>query len=222
MGGSCPDVRLLRARAPRRRAVRARRDRAQDLPRRRALPAHRDETLGRDVVLLGGTPTDLDWLELYDLGCAISRAGARSLSIVMPYFGYSTMERAVRPGEVVTAKTRARSSRRSPGARPDPASSCSTCTPTASSSTSATIHVTHHLYGSPLVTAAHPRASWATASYVLGATDAGPRQVGAEPRAQPRRRAGVRLQAARLRHGQGRVTGINADVRGRRSWSTTT
>src|SRR6185369_16271968 len=63
---------------------------------------------GRDVVLLGGTPTDLDWLEIYDLGCAISRAGARSLSIVMPYFGYATMERAVRPGEVVTAKTRAR------------------------------------------------------------------------------------------------------------------
>src|SRR5262245_18860523 len=41
----------------------------------------------RDVVLLGGSPTDLDWLEIYDLGCAISRAGARSLSIVMPYFG---------------------------------------------------------------------------------------------------------------------------------------
>jgi ribose-phosphate pyrophosphokinase len=61
------------------------------------------DSWGRDVVLLGGTPTDLDWLEVYDLGCAISRAGARSLSIVMPYFGYATMERAVRPGEVVTA-----------------------------------------------------------------------------------------------------------------------
>src|SRR5678816_2021790 len=66
------------------------------------------DSWGRDVVLLGGTPSDLDWLELYDLGCAISRAGARSLSIVMPYFGYSTMERAALPGEVVTAKTRAR------------------------------------------------------------------------------------------------------------------
>src|SRR3954447_12933549 len=67
-----------------------------------------DDPWGRDVVLLGGTPNDLDWLELYDLGCAISRGGARSLSIVMPYFGYATMERAVLPGEVVTAKTRAR------------------------------------------------------------------------------------------------------------------
>src|ERR1700704_6048710 len=58
------------------------------------------DSWGRDVVLLAGTPSDLDCLELYDLGCAISRAGARSLSIVMPYFGYSTMERAVLPGEV--------------------------------------------------------------------------------------------------------------------------
>src|SRR5262249_32369874 len=66
------------------------------------------EINGRDVVLLGGTPTDLDALEVYDLGYAISRAGARSLSMVIPYFGYATMERAVRKGEVVTAKTRAR------------------------------------------------------------------------------------------------------------------
>ena len=66
-----------------------------------------DDAWGRDVVLLGGTPSDRDWLEVYDLGCAIARAGARTLSIVMPYFGYATMERAVKPGEVVTAKTRA-------------------------------------------------------------------------------------------------------------------
>ena len=66
------------------------------------------DSWGRDVVLLGGTPNDLDWLEIYDMGYAISRAGARSLSIVMPYFGYSTMERATKSGEVVTAKTRAR------------------------------------------------------------------------------------------------------------------
>ncbi|HWZ04974.1 MAG TPA: ribose-phosphate diphosphokinase, partial [Mucilaginibacter sp.] len=31
-----------------------------------------------------------------------------SLTLVVPYFGYSTMERAVLPGEIVTAKTRAR------------------------------------------------------------------------------------------------------------------
>ncbi|MCL2725985.1 MAG: ribose-phosphate diphosphokinase [Polyangiaceae bacterium] len=66
------------------------------------------ELWGRDVVVLGGTPTDVDWLEVFDLASGIARAGARSLAIVMPYFGYSTMERAVLSGEVVIAKTRAR------------------------------------------------------------------------------------------------------------------
>ena len=62
---------------------------------------------GKNVVLLGGTPTDSDTLELYDLASAISKYGAKTLTIVVPYFGYSTMERAVKKGEVVTAKTRA-------------------------------------------------------------------------------------------------------------------
>lgn len=64
--------------------------------------------LGRRVVLVGGTVTDSDTLELYDLASAIVKYGARSLSLVVPYFGYATMERAVKTGEVVTAKSRAR------------------------------------------------------------------------------------------------------------------
>jgi ribose-phosphate pyrophosphokinase len=60
------------------------------------------------VVLVGGTTSDADTLELYDLACAIVKFGARRLTMVIPYFGYSTMERATKPGEVVTAKTRAR------------------------------------------------------------------------------------------------------------------
>ncbi len=63
---------------------------------------------GRDVMLIGGTISDVDTLELYDLAYAIAKYGAKSLRIVIPFFGYSTMERAVRQGEVVTAKTRAR------------------------------------------------------------------------------------------------------------------
>lgn len=62
---------------------------------------------GRDVTLLGGTISDSDTLELYDLAYAIVRNGALSLTVVIPYYGYSTMERAVKPGEIVTAKTRA-------------------------------------------------------------------------------------------------------------------
>jgi ribose-phosphate pyrophosphokinase len=63
---------------------------------------------GRDVVLIGGTVSDADTLELFDLACSIAKYGARSLALLIPYFGYSTMERAVKAGEVVTAKTRAR------------------------------------------------------------------------------------------------------------------
>jgi ribose-phosphate pyrophosphokinase len=62
----------------------------------------------RDVVVIGGTVTDQATLELYDLASSLVSYGANSLTLVIPYFGYSTMERAVLPGEIVTAKTRAR------------------------------------------------------------------------------------------------------------------
>jgi len=63
---------------------------------------------GQDAVVLGGTISESDTLELYDLACGVVEAGARSLTLAIPYFGYSTMERALRPHEIVTAKTRAR------------------------------------------------------------------------------------------------------------------
>ncbi len=62
----------------------------------------------RDVVVVGGTISDDDTLELYDLASGVSAHGARRLTLVIPYFGYSTMERAVKSGEIVTAKARAR------------------------------------------------------------------------------------------------------------------
>ena len=62
----------------------------------------------RDVVLVGGTTNDTTTLELYDLACGLVTGGAYRLRMVMPFFGYSTMERSIRPGEIVTAKTRAR------------------------------------------------------------------------------------------------------------------
>lgn len=61
----------------------------------------------RDVVLLAGTTSDADTLMAYDLAHAVVRQGAARLTWVCPYFGYQTMERASRPGEVVVAKTRA-------------------------------------------------------------------------------------------------------------------
>ncbi|MBI5546409.1 MAG: ribose-phosphate pyrophosphokinase [Deltaproteobacteria bacterium] len=62
----------------------------------------------RDVVLVGGTHTDADTLEFYDLACGLVQEGAHKLVLAIPYFGYATMERKGKAGEVVTAKTRAR------------------------------------------------------------------------------------------------------------------
>lgn len=66
------------------------------------------EVTARDVILLAGTVSDADTLETYDIASGLVENGARSLTLVIPYFGYSTMERASHPGEVITAKTRAR------------------------------------------------------------------------------------------------------------------
>lgn len=63
---------------------------------------------GREVVLIGGTVDDAATLELYDVATGLVAHGARRLTLVLPWFGYSTMERSVHPGEVVTAKARAR------------------------------------------------------------------------------------------------------------------
>ncbi len=66
------------------------------------------EARGRRTVLLGGTTDDAATLDLFDLASGLVAAGSRELTILLPYFGYSTMERSVRPGEVVKAKVRAR------------------------------------------------------------------------------------------------------------------
>ena len=62
---------------------------------------------GRDVVVLGGTFDDSATMEVFDLACAAVHWGARRLTLLIPYYGCSTMERAVRVGEAVTAKHRA-------------------------------------------------------------------------------------------------------------------
>jgi ribose-phosphate pyrophosphokinase len=66
------------------------------------------DVAGRDVVLLGGTVDEADTLEIYDLACALVHMGAHILTLVIPWYGYQTMERATKGGEVVVAKTRAR------------------------------------------------------------------------------------------------------------------
>ncbi|HZJ55972.1 MAG TPA: ribose-phosphate diphosphokinase [Myxococcaceae bacterium] len=62
----------------------------------------------QDAILVGGTGTDADTLELYDLACTLVECELHALTLVVPYFGYSTQERRSKDGESVTAKTRAR------------------------------------------------------------------------------------------------------------------
>jgi ribose-phosphate pyrophosphokinase len=169
---------------------------------------------GRDAILLGGTPTDVDWLEVFDLGCGIARGGARSLSILMPYFGYSTMERAVKPGEVVVAKTRAR---------------LLSSIPAPEGGTHLYLFDLHtdgiefylddrilsrQVYGAPIITAKIAE-HMGNKSFVLGACDAGrakwvqslARDLHVEPAFVYKRRDDTSGGTA--------VTGINADVRGK-------
>ncbi len=67
-----------------------------------------ESCLNKDIIIVGGTISDSDTLEIYDMACAFAKYGANSLTLIIPYFGYSTMERAVKNGEIVPAKTRAR------------------------------------------------------------------------------------------------------------------
>jgi ribose-phosphate pyrophosphokinase len=61
----------------------------------------------KEVIIIGGTCTDKDTMELLDIAEGSIQCGAKSVTIVVPYFGYSTMERMVDPGEIVKAKNRA-------------------------------------------------------------------------------------------------------------------
>lgn len=61
----------------------------------------------QDVVIVGGTESDSSTMDLFDLACTLVSCRARKITLLLPYFGYSTMERTVKEGEGVTAKHRA-------------------------------------------------------------------------------------------------------------------
>lgn len=65
------------------------------------------QVMQRDVVIVSGTPDDATFLDLIDVSWTCARNGARSLLLVVPYLGYSTMEREGKmPGESVKAEIR--------------------------------------------------------------------------------------------------------------------
>lgn len=67
-----------------------------------------DRVAARQVAVVGGTIGDRETLDLYDLASGLVQQGARRITLFIPFFGYGTMERLSRPGEVVKAKARAR------------------------------------------------------------------------------------------------------------------
>jgi ribose-phosphate pyrophosphokinase len=167
----------------------------------------------RDVILVGGTVDDSATLELYDLACGVVTGGAYRLSMVMPFYGYSTMERSVRHGEVVTAKTRAR---------------LLSSIPMASRGTQVfllDLHVdaiTHyfeggirpiHVYGKPLVIAAARRLGGE--GMVLACTDAG-RAKWVESLANDMGVEAAFVYKRRVAGDSTEVTGISAKVAGKK------
>jgi len=166
----------------------------------------------RDVVLVGGTTDDTSTLELYDLACGLVTGGAYRLSMVIPFFGYSTMERSVKLGEIVTAKTRAR---------------LLSSIPMASRGTQVFLLDLHvaaiahyfeggirpiHMYGKSLVVAAARRLGGD--DFVLACTDAG-RAKWVESLANDLNVAAAFVY--KRRHDDAtEVTGVSAQVRGKR------
>ena len=69
---------------------------------------HPEKISGKSAVYICGTTDDSAILEAYNVACTLVQEGCQSLHLVIPYFGYSTMERAVIPGEIVSAKNIAR------------------------------------------------------------------------------------------------------------------
>jgi ribose-phosphate pyrophosphokinase len=167
----------------------------------------------RDVILVGGTIDDAATLELYDLACGLVTAGAYRVRLVMPFFGYSTMERAVKHGEIVTAKTRAR---------------LLSSIPQASRGTQVFLLDLHvdsiayyfegglrpiHVYGKSLVTAAARRLGGP--DFVLACTDAG-RAKWVESLANDLKVAAAFVYKRRDSADDTHVTGVSAQVAGKR------
>ncbi len=167
----------------------------------------------RDVILVGGTIDDTTTLELYDLACGLVMYGAYRMRLVIPFYGYSTMERSVKPGEIVTAKTRAR---------------LLSSIPTASRGTQVFLLDLHvnaiahyfeggirpiHVYGKKLTTAAARRLGGH--DFVLASTDAG-RAKWVESLAKDLQVDAAFVYKRRTSGSETEVTGVSANVDGRR------
>lgn len=171
------------------------------------------ELRGRDVVVLGGTFDDAATLELFDLAAGLVGLGVNTLSLVIPYFGYSTQERATRPGEVVTAKARAVLLSAIPRARfTNEAVLIDLHTPGITHYFEGHLHSTH--LSAHQIPLAVVRKAQAQGPVVIGCTDAG-RAKWVQSLANEAGAPAAFVYKTRQADGRTSVTGVNADVQGR-------
>ncbi len=167
----------------------------------------------RDVIVLGGTVDDAATLEIFDLGCTLVDEGARSLTLAIPYFGYSTSERAVKAGEVVGAKTRARLLSAIPRAQIGNAALLLDLHAEGIPYYFGDAITARHVYAKPLVTAAI-RELGGAADVVVAATDAG-RAKWVESLANEVGSPAAFVYKRRVSGSETRIIGVNADVAGK-------
>ncbi len=172
-----------------------------------------EDVSGRDVGLVGGTTSEAETLELFDVGSGLVQAGARSLTMIVPYLGYSTMDRVVKTGEIVKAKTRARLLSSIPHGLE------------ANRLIMLDLHLegiqfyfegplnTVHLYAKPVILAAI--GELVKGDFVLACTDAG-RAKWVESLANALQVSASFVFKRRRDDGRPEVTAMNADVAGRR------
>ncbi|MDD3398420.1 MAG: ribose-phosphate diphosphokinase [Candidatus Methanomethylophilaceae archaeon] len=67
-----------------------------------------DGELDDDVIIVQNTYPDENIVEMFLLQDAVDRLGAKSISLVIPYYGYSRQDRIFKPGEPESAKVMAK------------------------------------------------------------------------------------------------------------------
>jgi ribose-phosphate pyrophosphokinase len=67
--------------------------------------AHNFSLLGKIAVYVASLTSDEEILDLYRVGGALAQAGLRRRVFVIPFLGYSGMDRAEHPIEIITAKS---------------------------------------------------------------------------------------------------------------------
>ena len=72
-----------------------------------------DDIFGEDVIIVQTTYPDQNIVEMFLLQDAVNQAGAKRITVVIPYFGYGRQDKKFKKGEPISAKAIAKLTRRS-------------------------------------------------------------------------------------------------------------